>query len=116
MADRGVRVARRAARNGPLENAAMDIAGNVDSDSSSDNELLEEVVSAPHGRARPPGVVVPLAKDLGLWLTMLNVKSPHLLDVEIDSMKKFILELKRCSPKCPRQLLRSMQQFVTKNT
>ena len=27
-------------------------------------------------------------------------------------MKKFILEYKRCSQKCPRQLLRSMQQFV----
>jgi hypothetical protein len=29
------------------------------------------------------------------------------LDLEIDSMKKFILEYKRYSQKCPRQLLRS---------
>ena len=62
MADRGERAARRAARrNGPVENAAVDIAEvvdnqavvdnqiDVDSDSSSDNELLEEVVRAPHG-------------------------------------------------------------------
>ena len=45
MADRGVRAARREARrNGPVENAAVDIAEvvdnqiDVDSDSSSDNE------------------------------------------------------------------------------
>ena len=46
MAERGVRAARREARR----NAAVDIAGNldnqinVDSDSWSDNEQLEEVV------------------------------------------------------------------------
>jgi len=119
MADRGARAARRAARrNGPVENAAVDIAEVVDnridveSDSSSDNELLEEVVRVPHGRARPPAVIAPLAMDPGLWLNMVNVKPPYLLDLEIDSMKKFILEYKRYSQKCPRQLLRSMQQFV----
>jgi len=51
MADRGVQAARR--------NRPVDIAGkvdsqiDVDSDSSSDNEILEEVVRAQHGRARP---------------------------------------------------------------
>ena len=55
----------------PAKNAAVDIVGNVDnhidveSDSSSDNELLEEVVRAPHGRERPPAVIVPLAMDYG---------------------------------------------------
>ena len=46
MAERGVRAARRVAwRNGPVENAAVNIARNVDnhidknSDSSSNNEL-----------------------------------------------------------------------------
>ena len=46
MADRGVRAARKAAwRNGPVKNAAVDIAKvvdnqiDVDFDSSSDNEL-----------------------------------------------------------------------------
>ena len=47
MADRGVRVARSTARRNRLVvNAAVDIAGNADSDSSSNNELLEEVVRA----------------------------------------------------------------------
>ena len=43
---------------------------------------------------------------------MVNVKPPYLLDLEIESIKNFILEYKRYSQKCPRQLLRSMQQFV----
>ena len=53
MADRGARAAKRKARrNGPVENATVDITGNVDnqidvdSDSLSDNELLEEVIRA----------------------------------------------------------------------
>ena len=46
-----------------MENAAEDIAGivdnqiDVDSDSSSNNELLDEVVRAPHERERPPAVI-----------------------------------------------------------
>ena len=43
---------------------------------------------------------------------MVNVKSSYLVDLEVDGMKKFILEYKRYSQKCVRQLLRSMQQFV----
>ena len=44
---------------------------------------------------------------------MVNVNPPYLLDLEIESMKKFILEYKTGhAQKCPRQLLRSMQQFV----
>ena len=84
-----------------MENAAVDIAGVVDnqidveSDSSSDNELWEEVVRAPHGRVRPPAVISPLVMDPGLWLNMVNVKSPYLLDLKIESMKKLILEYKR---------------------
>ena len=79
MADRRERAARRAARrNGPVENAAVDIAEvvdnqavvdnqiDVDSDSSSDNEILEEVVRVPRGRARPPAIVAPLAMDPGM--------------------------------------------------
>jgi len=66
-----------------VENDAVDIAGNVenqidvDSNSLSNNELLEVVVRALHGRARPPAVIVPLATDRGLWLNMVNVK-PHI--------------------------------------
>jgi len=69
--------------------AAVNIAGNVgshidvDFHSSSDNEPLEEVVRAPHERARSPAVVAALAMDPGLWLKMVNVKPPYLLDLEI---------------------------------
>jgi len=80
----------------------------VDSGSSSDNEPLEEVVRASHGRARPLAVIAPLTMDPGLWLNMVNVKPPYLLYLEIESMKKFILEYKRYSQKFPRHLLRSM--------
>jgi len=99
-------------------NAAVDIAEvvdnqiDVDSDSSSDNERLEEVVRAPNRRARPPAVISPLAMNPGLWLNMVDVKSPYLLDLKIESMKKFIQEYIRVAQKCPRQFLRSMQQFV----
>jgi len=65
-------------RNGPVENATVAIAGNVDHqidvDSDSSSEILEEVVRAPHGRARPPGVVAPFAIDPGLSLNTVTVK------------------------------------------
>ena len=62
-----------------------DVDGGDSGSGSSDDERVEEVV---------------------------NVKPPYLVDLEIESMKKFILEYKRYAQKCPRQLLRSMQQFV----
>jgi len=108
MGDRAERAARRAARR---ENVVLEDA-DVEADSSSGDESLEEVVRAPLGRARPPAIVAPLAMDPGMWLNMVNVKPPYLVDLEVDSMKKFILEYKRYSQKCPRQLLRSIQQFV----
>ena len=45
---------------------------------------------------------------------MINVKPPHLSDLEVESMKKFILHYNWYSQKCPRQLLqfRKMQQFI----
>ena len=54
----------------------MDIGGNVanqidvDCDSSSDNEMLEEVVRASHGRAIPPAVIVnrQWIMAYGLWI------------------------------------------------
>jgi len=67
---------------------------------------------APHGRARPPAVVASLAMAPGLRLDMVNVKPSYSLDLEIDCMKQLILEYKRYTQKWPRQLLRSMQQFV----
>ena len=57
-----------------------------------------------------PSAVV--AIDPGMWLNMVKVKPPYLVNLKVDSMKNFILEYKRYSQKFPRQLLRSMQQFV----
>ena len=68
------------------------------------------VKRAPLGRARP-AVVSPLAIDPGMWLNMVNVK-PYLVDLGVNSTKKFILEYKRYSQICLRQILRTMQQFV----
>ena len=58
--------------------------------------------------------VDPLAMDPKLWLNMVNVIFLFfLLDLDIDSMKRYVdLEYKRYYHMCPRQLLRSMQQFV----
>ena len=63
---------------------------------------------------RVPGerAVPPLAMDPGMWLNMVTVKSPYLVDLEIESMIEFILSYKRYAQKFPCQLLRSMQQFI----
>jgi hypothetical protein len=50
--------------------------------------------------------------DVGMWLTMVNLRTPTLVDFEIMSMKKFIVEYKRYATKCPAGLLRSIQQFL----
>jgi hypothetical protein len=63
-----------------------------------------------HGAAAPlaaPLVVVP-----GMWLSMVNIKAPQLFDLEIESMKKFILEYKRYAQKCPEPLRRKLQDFI----
>ena len=93
MGDRAGRTARRAAC---VENVVLEDA-DLDAELSSGNESLKEVVRAPLGRARPPAVVAPLAMDPGMCLNMVNVKPPYLVDLELDSMMKFILEYKRYS-------------------
>ena len=60
----------------------------------------------------PRAAAAPIAVDPGMWLSMVNVKPPHLVDLEIDTMKKFILDYKRYAQKCPQPLLRNMQQFI----
>jgi hypothetical protein len=47
-----------------------------------------------------------------MWLSMVNVMPPQLLDLEIESMKKFILEYKGYAQKCPEPLSRKMQHFI----
>jgi len=74
---------------------------------------VEEVVWVPRGKALPPRVVPPLAMNPGMWLNMVNVKTPYLVDLEIESMKNLFWSVRdRYAQKCPRQLLHSMQQFV----
>ena len=124
MVDHGVRAARRAARrNGPVENVALDIAGNVD------NQIdVEEVVRAPHERVRPPAVIAPLTMDPGLWLNIVNVKPPYSLDLEIDSMKKVYSEVQeifseeapdnfyaRCMHRCIQELSKTWMILFEKN-
>ena len=63
----------------------------------------------PRARGRAPAAAFPAAIDPGMWLNMANVKTPYLADLELESMKKFILDYKRYSQKFPQKLLRRMQ-------
>ena len=71
-------------------------------------------IRIPGARARggPPAAAIPAPIDPGKWLSMVNVKPPHLVDLEVESMKKFILDYKWYSQKCLRQFLRKIQQFI----
>ena len=80
------------------------------------DEIFEERedihARAPRARGRAPAAAFPAAIDPGMWLNMVNIKAPYLSDLELESMKKFILDYKRYSQRCPQQLLRRMQQFI----
>ena len=53
---------------------------------------MEEVpVRVPQRRVRGPAVVPQLTLDPGMWLNIVNVKSPYLSDLEI-YFEKFILD------------------------
>ena len=78
-------------------NVEVDIRRDVDGgyryrymSESSDGEVVEEVVWVPRGRVLPPRAVPPLAMDPGMWLNMVNVKPPYLVDLEIESMKIYV--------------------------
>ena len=70
--------------------------------------LAQNVPHMGHGN---PGNLVPM--DVGMWLTMVNLRTPTLVDFEIMSMKKFIVEYKRYATKCPAGLLRSCGQWLS---
>ena len=65
-----------------------------------ESDILEERDQVPlhiripgaRGRGGPPAAEVPAAIDPRMWLNMVNVKHPHLSDLEVESMKKFILD------------------------
>jgi hypothetical protein len=99
---------RAAARHAARQNQAAALVAEFAEEVEDEDEGLpvpnpEVAVAAPAG---------PIAVDPGMWLSMVNVKPPQLADLEIESMKKFILDYKRYAQKCPEQLLRSMQQFI----
>ena len=54
---------------------------------SPDGQVLEKVVRLVR-RAQPSRAVPPLATDPGIWLNIVNVKPPYLVDLEVESMKK----------------------------
>ena len=71
----------------------------VESDTK-ESDILEErecqvplriFIPGARGRGGPPAAEFPVAIDRGMWLNMANVKPPHLSDLEVESMKKFIL-------------------------
>ena len=90
----------------------------VESDTE-EEEILEDPDAAPlriripgaWDRGGPPAAAIPAPIDPSIWLSMVNAKPSHLADLEVESMK-FILDYKRYSQKCPRELLRKMQQFI----
>ena len=65
-----------------------------------------------HTRCPTAAAAIPASIDLGMRLNIVNVKPPHLAHLEVESMKKFILDYKRYGQKFPRQLLWKMQQFI----
>jgi hypothetical protein len=93
MNARDIRTAACVARQ--QEGAAALVAGVVALDP--DNQDEEEVPVPAQGQAA--AAVAPMVMDPGMWLNMVNVKPPQLADLEIESMKKFILEYKRYSQK-----------------
>ena len=112
-----VDLARRAEARAQRWQEAVDALAAVedpmnDEDSDDNEEMGEALVRVPQRRVRNPVVAPPLALDPGMRLNMVNVKPPYLADSEIESIKKFALDNKRYSQKCPCQLLRNMQQFI----
>jgi len=113
MDARGQRALARKNRREAVEEvpAAPREENPVESDTE-ESEILEEREQVPlriRIRVGPPAAEVPAAIDPGMWLNMVNVKPPQLSDLEVKSMKKFILDYKRYSQQCPRQLLQKIQ-------
>jgi len=97
MADRARRAEARAQRRQEAVEALVVGEDMINDEDLDDNEEMEEApVRVPQRRVRGPAVA-PLALDPGMWLNIVNVKPPYLADLEIESMKKFILDYKRYS-------------------
>jgi len=95
----------------------------VESDAE-EEEILKERdavplrIRIPGARVGPPAAAIPALIDPGMWLSMVYVIPPHL---EVENMKKFILDYKRYSQnahdncgKCNNLSSRSSRLSVTK--
>jgi len=117
MNDRAKRALAKGHR-GKEAAAAQALEQEVDLDvpAQDQDDIFEErediPARVPRARGRAPAAAFPAAIDPGMWLNMVNVKTPYLADLELENMKKFILDYKRYRQKCPQQLLRRMQQFI----
>ena len=76
-----------------------------------DTSLLRIAGARDQGRSAA-AAAFPATIDPGMWLDMVNVKPPHVADLEMESMKKFILDYQRFSKKYRSQLQRKMQPFI----
>ena len=73
----------------------------IEEEDSDENEEMDEAfVRVPQRRVRGPVVTPPLTLDPGMWLNMVHVKPPCIDNLQIETMKKFILDYKRYSQKC----------------
>ena len=79
-----------------LANVGVDIGRDVDGwesvSGSSDGEIEEEVVRVPRERAQLPMAIPSLAMDPGMWLNMVNVKSPYLVDFGNQEYEKNVVD------------------------
>ena len=86
----------------------------VESDTE-EEEILEERYAIPlriripgaRDRSEPPAAEIRSILECG----MVTVKPTHLADLEVESVKKFILDYERYGQKCPRHLLQCNNLF-----
>jgi len=100
-------LARRNRRDAVEEVPAAPREENPVESDTEESDILEQrdqvplriYISRARSRGRCPAVENPAAIDPGMWLSM--VKPSHLADLEVESMKEFILDYKRYSVVLP---------------
>jgi len=85
--------ARRAEARAQRRQGAVESLAAVDEEDSDDNEEMDEAPArVPQRKLRGLAVAPPLALNPGMWCNMVNMKLPYLADLEIESIKNFILD------------------------
>ena len=94
MADRARRAEARAQRRQDAVDTLASVENPIDEEDSDDNEEMKEAhARTPYRRVPGPAVAPQLAlPHPGMRLNMVNVKPLYLADLEIESMKTFILD------------------------